>query len=117
MSDKSHVGMGYSVCPVCGTQHDEVVLLDRRLKPTLESRQAVGWAFCPEHAKLKADGYVALIECNNSPKDLNDADRTGQVAHVRATAFANIFNRPAPAGGICFVEVGVIDKLKGMVPA
>lgn len=33
--ERSYVGMGYALCPVCGTKHDEVVLLDKRLRDSL----------------------------------------------------------------------------------
>lgn len=110
--EKSYVGIGVSVCPVCGAEHDAVVLLDRRLQASLKRRTAVGWAMCPEHKKRKDDGYIALIECNNRPHSLNDADRTGAIAHVRREAWSKVFNVPVPSKGLCFVEVGTIAKLQ-----
>lgn len=109
---KSHAGIGVTLCPVCCAEHDEVVLLDRRLKASLEPKSVTGWDMCPEHKRLKAEGYVALVECTNQPKGLNDAQRTGNLAHVRASVWGHLFNVPVPAGGMCFVDVGVIAKLK-----
>lgn len=109
---KSHVGMGYSICPVCGTKHDEVVLLDRQLKNTLECDNFMGWAMCPEHEKLRQEGYIALIEVKNQPSGLADADRTGNIAHVRDSAWQKLFNTPIPPKGITFIEVGVLEQIK-----
>ena len=109
---KSHVGMGFSLCPVCGTKHDEVVLLDKSLRNSLDKDNFMGWALCPEHERLRAEGYIALIEVRNEPKGLKDADRTGAIAHIRAEAWPRIFNQPLPDKGITFVQEGVIAQLQ-----
>lgn len=67
MSDKSHVGMGHNMCPVCGTRNNETVLLDRRLKPTLSRDNFTGWALCPEHQAQADNGFVFLIELKSEP--------------------------------------------------
>lgn len=112
--EKSHVGMGVHVCPVCGLEHDEVVLLQTRLglPPKLTNHMFAGWLMCPEHQKLMDDGYVAMIEVSNQPTGLADAQRTGRIAHVRASAWPNIFNSPAPDKGIAFAEVGLFAILE-----
>ena len=112
MTEKSNVGMGYSQCPICGREHDEVVLLHTRLKPKLEPRQCVGLALCPEHQKLKDEGYIALIETVNQPRDFASAERTGAVAHVRSSAWPMLFDKPAPTTDFCFVEQDTIAKLQ-----
>jgi hypothetical protein len=112
MTEKSHVGMGFHVCPVCGKEHDEVVLLDRRLRNTLTNHMFAGWSMCEEHQKLRDDGYIALIETSNRPTGLADAVRTGQLAHISSGAYPHFFNSEPPPGGIAFVEVGVIAKLQ-----
>lgn len=103
--------MGYHVCPVCLKEHDEVVLLDRRMRDTLTNHEFVGWELCEEHLKLFNDGYVALVECENQPTGLADAKRTGAIAHIRAEAWPHIFNVPVPPKGLCFVEKGTIEVL------
>lgn len=113
--EKSHVGMGHHVCPVCGIKHDEVVLLDRRLRNTLTPHEFVGFKMCPQHQALFDDGYIALIEVNSKPKDFQTADRTGALAHVRAEAFTKLFHLPVPEQGTAFVEVGTIKKLEELV--
>lgn len=115
MSEKSSVGMGFHVCPVCGQKHDEVVLIDRMLRDRLTTNMFAGWSMCKDHQRLYDEGYIALIEAKNEPTGLNDADRTGQIAHVRKEAWPNIFNAPVPPKGICFVQVGVIADLQSRV--
>ena len=115
--DRHHVGIGVHVCPVCLREHDEVVLIDKRLRPTLERQNFIGWAMCTEHEELWQKGYIALIECTNDQQPtLENANRTGMVAHVRKEVWPYIFNTPAPDGPIAFVQQGVIEQLRAMVP-
>jgi len=116
MTEKSHVGMGFHVCPVCGKEHDEVVLLNRRLRNTLTNHMFAGWSMCEEHQKLRDNEYIALVEVINQPTSLADAVRTGQLAHVRSSVYPHFFNSEPPPGGIAFVEVGVIAKLQDAIP-
>lgn len=114
--ETSHVGMGFHVCPVCCVEHDEVVLLDTRLKPTLKPRNFAGWTLCEEHKKQIAEGYIALVEVKNKPTGLADADRTGQLAMIRTSAFNQIFPKlTPPMHGIAFVENGTIAMLQSFV--
>lgn len=117
--DKSHVGMGFHVCPVCGVEHDEVVLLQTRLglPPKLTALEFVGWKMCPEHQKMRDDGYTAMIEVSNKPTGLADAVRTGQIAHIRNSAWPNLFDSLPPEGGIAFAEAGLFTKLQEKVAA
>lgn len=109
---KSHVGLGYSYCPVCLEITDEVVLLDTRLKDTLERDNFVGWKPCDTHEQQFNEGYIALIETtSNNPSKLNDKGRTGNFAMIRKEVFNQIFNTPTESS-IVFIEVGVLEKLK-----
>lgn len=116
-SDRSHVGVGVHVCPVCLKEHDEVVLLDTCLRPTLERWNFVGWAMCDEHEALWQKGYIALIECTNESQttSLADAKRTGQIAHVRKEAWPSIFSGPILNGPAVFVQQGVIEQLRALM--
>ena len=65
MNDKSHVSLEQHVCLVCGTRFDTgAILLDRRLRASMERHTATGWGLCPEHQKLSDEGFVALVECD-----------------------------------------------------
>ena len=65
MHDKSHVSLEQHVCLVCGTAFDTgAILLDKRLRASMERHTTTGWGLCPEHQKLFDDGFVALVECD-----------------------------------------------------
>ncbi len=125
MNDKSHVSLEQHVCLVCGTRFDTgAILLDRRLRASMERHTATGWGLCPEHQKLSNDGFVALIECDpqrsGSPAGggrvkPEQAYRTGRLAHLKREAFAQVFDIPIAADQPCvFVEPGVIEQLQTM---
>lgn len=110
---KSHVGMGYQVCPICYTKHSEVVLLDRRLRDSLERDNFVGFELCKEHADLQED-YVGIVEIENqgnqvtrlSPKSVKP---TGRYAMVRREAASHIFN--VELGTMTYIDVEGFEKL------
>jgi hypothetical protein len=125
MDDKSYVSLEQRVCLVCGTSFDTGnLLLDKRLRASMKRHTATGWGLCPEHQKLFDDGFVALVECDpqrsGSPAGgrmkPEQAYRTGRVAHLRRTAFAQVFNVPIEDKQACvFVEPGVLNHLQAMV--
>ena len=124
MNDKSHVSLEQHVCLVCGTRFDTgAVLLDRRLRASMEHQTVTGWGLCPEHQKLFDEGFVALVECDPQRSGSQaggrtkpeQAYRTGQLAHLRRAVFAQVFNVPIADDQPCvFVEPGVIDQLQSM---
>jgi hypothetical protein len=125
MNDKSHVSLEQHVCLVCGACFDTgAVLLDRRLRASMEHQTVTGWGLCPEHQKLSDDGFVALVECDPQRSGSQaggrmkpeQAYRTGRLAYLRRTVFAQVFNAPIADDQVCvFVEPGVIDQLQSMV--
>ncbi|HBN9817938.1 TPA: ATPase [Pseudomonas aeruginosa] len=124
MNDKSHVSLERRVCLVCGTHFDTgSVLLDKRLRASMERYTTTGWGLCAEHQKLFDDGFVALVECDpersGSPGDRlkpEHAYRTGHLAHLKRHVFAEIFNVQLAADQACvFVEPGIIERIQTMV--
>lgn len=125
MNDKSHVSLERHVCLVCGTTFDTGnLLLDRRLRASMEHHTVTGWGLCPEHQQRFTQGYIALVECDpqrgRRAKDTDrlkpeQAYRTGRVAHVKREVFASVFNVPLVLDQPCvFVEPGVIERLQAM---
>lgn len=117
---KSHVSLEQAQCPVCGIVHNTgSLLLDRRLRQSLDHHTVTHYAMCPEHQKLRDHGYVALIELSSTPRQTGLDEswplRTGNLAHVRASTWANIFDSQPPKGGIAFVEAGVLQMLEAKV--
>lgn len=97
---KSHVGMGHDECPICGAKHNEVVLLDKSLRNTLNPTQTIGISECPECVAKINDDYVALVAIDESrstaPYKPATAHRTGNVVWIKRIAWSTIFNTPAP---------------------
>ena len=118
---KSHVSIEQKACPVCGKSFDTgAILLDKRLRNSLEHKTVTGWGLCPEHAKLWNKGYIALVECDPEKSKFTgatikpeDTYRTGCVAHIRKTIAREIFNVEMTSP-VAFVEPGVIDMLEKM---
>ena len=125
MNDKSHVFLEQHVCLVCGARFDTgAILLDKRLRASMERHTATGWGLCPEHQKLSDDGFVALVECDPQRSRAaagaarmkpDQAHRTGRQAHLTREVFADVFNVPIEDKQPCvFVEPGVIEQLQAM---
>ena len=112
MSNKSHVGLGVHVCPVCFKEHDEVVLLHRRLAKTLEHKNFIGFEMCPEHQEKFNEGYVALVEVRNDTpiSSVKDAIPTGNFVHIHKQLWPQIFNTPAPEKLYGFCPIGVLTN-------
>ncbi|HHW2678374.1 hypothetical protein [Pseudomonas aeruginosa] len=67
MNDKSHVSLEQHVCLVCGTGFDTgAILLDKRLRASMERHTATGWGLCPEHQKLSDDGLLRWSNATRS---------------------------------------------------
>jgi hypothetical protein len=125
MNDKSHVSMEQHACLVCGVAFDTgAILLDKRLRASMERHTTTGWGLCAEHQKLADDGFVALVECDPQRSGSlggrlkpEQAYRTGRLAHLKRHVFTQVFNVPIEVNQPCvFVEPGVIEQLQAMVP-
>ncbi len=109
--EKSHVGMGHKICPVCGEKHDEVVLLDRRFQKTLERDMFIGYELCPKHtAEAEEHDAVFLVETTSDKKSF-----TGGVARITKHVADEVFNIPLGTNKFVFCETGVLEKLQNMV--
>lgn len=113
--EKSHVGMGHNICPICTKKHSEAVLIDKRLKNTLTKDMFMGWEFCPEHKEQEEDGYVFLIgideEKSEEPYMINTVYRTGSIVAVKKAMVDTLFDKPKFRHSITFCSEEVINKL------
>lgn len=124
MNEKSYVSMEQQVCLVCGKAFDTgALLLDKRLRNSMERHTKTGWGLCSEHQGLFDKGFVALIECDPQRSGARagariapeQAYRTGRVAHLKRELFAKLFNQPIESTLPCvFVETDVIDQLQAL---
>lgn len=107
---KSHVSMAQRQCVVCGCLFDTgEILLHKRLAQVLDDHTVVGPGVCPEHQAKIDEGYILCIEA-----DRRGEVRTSRLAMLRAERWPDIFNVPAPAHSICFIDHDTFDMLEGM---
>ncbi len=94
---KSHVSMGQHVCPVCGKVHDSgEILIDKRLKDSLEKYTVTGYGECEEcKAKIDDDRVAMVVASGGVAGDrlqMEDANRTGEIIFLRRYLFNQLFN-------------------------
>lgn len=114
MSEKSHVALQQALCPVCAVKHDTGVIIDKFMRNTLESKVVTHWQMCPEHEKLKSEGYIALVGIDPTRSEeasMNGVFRTGNLAFLKTDRWGDVFTVPAPESGVCFAEDDVIKRL------
>lgn len=119
---KSFVSLEEHVCVVCGqTYGTGNLLLDRRLRERFDMHTVTGYGMCPDHEKLRADGFVALVEAEEGKSAVvgdrvrdSKAHRTGTYAHIKAEVFVETFGQPVPERGVCYTEPGLIAQLADM---
>lgn len=121
LTEKSHVSMEKKICLVCGKEYEtNSILLDRRMRPSMERYTVTGMGLCPDDQKKSDDGYIALIGCDPEKSIIFDgctkmenAHRTGAICHIREEAFKRIFHSvEIPEGRFLFVDQEVIRKLE-----
>lgn len=117
----SYVKMEQRMCPVCGKRHEcGGLLLHTQLKDIPDDKTVTGYDLCPEHQTLFDDGYIAFVEVSNAHKretlKMEDANRTGQVVHVRRTAASWMFSGIPEDLPMVFVEPEVVNFLKSKLP-
>lgn len=130
MGDKSHVSMEQHVCIVCWNQYDTgAILLHKRLRQSLERHTITGEGLCPEHQKLHEEGFLALVECDESKSSVRSGAngdiikpgeeyRTGTITHIRRTAARQIFNVDIPDDlPMMFCPPDLTAKLQEMIQA
>ena len=118
---KSYVSMETKQCLVCAKEFNAGVLLDSRLRDSLEPKTLTGYGLCDEHNELFEDEYIALIGIDESKSTVetngnilpHNAYRTGNVIHVKYSVLKGFFNITISKSlPVIFVEDAVIDKLK-----
>lgn len=101
--EKSYVSIAQEVCFVTGNLYDSgEILIDKRMKNSMEHKTTVGMGICPEVEELFAKGYVALIEIdlaksgrgNDKKLSPKDAYRTGSIAYLKRDVLKELFTVP-----------------------
>lgn len=113
MAEKSFVGLGFTVCPFCGKENEEnCVLLDSRMKNTLDKRNFMGFALCEEH-KAIAENYDAVclfaLDKDGDGIKLHDS---GLIMPLDIFRRAFKVEREFKPGDIAELEASLFDKVK-----
>lgn len=107
------VSMEQHECVACGTRYDTgSILLDKRLRASMESKTVTGIGLCPEHQAQVDQGYVLLVEAEQTYEGIK---RLGRIVALRAERWGDIFDTPAPPKGVGFAQPEVIDQLEAAV--
>jgi hypothetical protein len=121
MGEKSYVSLSASVCPICGREFENgELILDRRLKNSLERVTVVDARLCPDHQKLADDGYIALVAIDESKSKFEAngnlkpecAYRTGDIIHIRRTVADKMFNVPISDREFVYCDLGIVEHMK-----
>ena len=90
--EKSHVSLEQKMCIVTGKPYDtDALLLDRRLKKSMEKYSVTGWGISPEVQEKIDEGYIALVEIDHKKSEKQtdgsifpqDAYRLGRIAYLK----------------------------------
>ena len=114
---KSYVSMEQKVFEVCGHLYDtNSILIDRRLKESMESYTVTGRGMCPKDQDLSDKGYIALVEISNKQYKENikqeEAERTGRVAHLKREVARKIFPSLRDGLNMVFMDSEVMNHLE-----
>lgn len=120
MSEKSHVSLGQKMCLVTAKPFDSgEILLDKKLRKSLERNTITGWGISPEVQEKFDAGYISLVSIvleKSIVKDEKilpqDAWRTGEVAYLRRSVTETILTDFPTELNWIFVDEQFIEKLK-----
>lgn len=99
-TEKSHVAFENKICVATGKKFQtQALLLDKRLRPTLERDTVTGWGVSPEIQEKIDEGYRILVECDPEKSEIEPngttkpegAYRTGPIIYLREKVFQDIF--------------------------
>jgi hypothetical protein len=122
--DKNFVTLEQHLCQVCARKFDtNNLLINTRMKAVFDKYTLTGYGLCQECQKHYDNGFVAIVGVDpnksgtrNDTLKLEDAYRTGRIAHVRRTAARQVFDVIIPDDMVMmFADDAVIDVLKSMV--
>lgn len=116
---KSHVGMDVKICPVTGKKHEVGILLDTRLKETLDRENVTGFEICPEVKAQLDKGFIALVGIDpvkseklpNGNITPSGAYRTGSIMYIKRDKSEQILNMDVSKFPFIFADDEAIQML------
>ena len=123
-SDKSYVTLEQHLCEVCAHPYDTgSLLLDSRLRKRFKHHTITAQkGLCATCGARAAEGYIAMVVVSNdhynSTLKQSDANRTGEIIHVKRDAWTRLFNVPAPDSKLplVFIDTEAAEKIHSLIP-
>jgi len=121
--DKSYVSMEQHVCPICTVKFDtNSILLDRRLKDSMERHTTTGSSICPKCTDMLKD-RIALVGADSEKSDYlpngnmspEGAYRTGEIIWMKRSVAKDFINVETENISFIFTDQKVIDQIKQMM--
>ena len=117
--EKSYVSLDTKVCPICTKKHEVGILLDTRLRNTMEKHTITGYETCPECKTHIENNFVAFVsvDIEKSTRNSNEhlsvegAYRTGRIAWLKKSVAEQMFGRKINSPMIFASDV-LIDDLE-----
>ena len=114
------------MCPACGEEFDTgTILMDKRLRQTLERKTCTHWLLCPTHAKQIDAGYILLVGADPDKSTISEnqtikpdgAYRTGEIAAVQGHLWDDLLGVPRPLKSFVYCEPEVIKQIRACMNA
>lgn len=120
---KSYVSLEQKMCLVTGKPFDtNSLLLDKRLKDSLEKNTVTGWGISPEVREKIDAGFIALVEIDQEKTIIKNnkilpenAYRTGVIAYLKKEVFFDIVPDAPEHLEFIFVAEDFIPGLRKLV--
>ena len=117
--EKSYVSLDTKVCPICTKKHSVGIILDKRLKETLERNTITGYETCAECTTHIENNFIAFVsvDIEKSTRNSNEhlsvegAYRTGRIAWLKKSVAEQIFNHKINSPMV-FASDQLIDTLE-----
>lgn len=111
------VAKGIATCPVCGQEHMGSILIKKRLGGKPLEDQKTGYKLCEEHQKIFDDGFVSLVEIDESKSKPEEGVfwRTGNIVYLKREIFDEMFDiELKPEMPMCHIDQEVFQVLEKM---
>ena len=121
--EKNFVSMEQRICNVCGIKHsyDCGILIDKKLKKSMDRETLVGYGLCEEHSELQKQGYVFLVVIDPAKSVVNkdrvlkmeNAYRTGELVSIKKEVADKLFD--VKIKDVMFIDEEVCEKIKSLI--
>jgi hypothetical protein len=114
--------MEQNICPICRVTFDTgAILLDRRLRDSMERHTTTSLSICPDCTTQSEDGWIALVGANGPVQDgllkPQDAVYAAEYLWVKRYVADQLFNVPLDTHPFVYLEPAAIERVKEIIAA